>query len=85
MSNQSPERRPSVSVWKRFRDRVAEMTLLEQVLWAVVGVLAIVFVVAYSSPTLPTSTPIAAAVPSATRAPQNVSSLRSPIPTRSPG
>ena len=60
------------------------MTLLEQVLWAVVGVLAIVFVVAYSSPTLPTSTPIAAAVPSATRAPQNVSSLRSPIPTRSP-
>ena len=63
---------------------MAEMTPLEQVLWAVVGVLAIVFVVAYSSSASPTSTPMAAAVPSETRAVQAVSSLSSPVPTPSP-
>lgn len=60
------------------------MTPLEQILWAVVGVLGIVAVLIYSTSTPPTSTALVAAVSSPLPATKTASPSRTPTPKPSP-
>ena len=69
----------------RLRERIGDMTPLEQVLWALAGLLAIVALVVFIPTLLPTAKP-GARVPTVvpTGLAQTTPSARSPVPTASP-